>query len=299
MSREMMTTKEVAEYLNLNEKKVYALIKQGKVPCTKTTGKWVFPRRLIDRWIVEDVLQHRKPPEEIANIVVTGSHDLSIDLLASELNERYPELILLSAHLGSTGGLTALRRGRCHMAGAHLLHPETQEYNLPYLPEYLPGLETVVVSFVHREQGLMVQPGNPLSISGFEDLLRPEVRFINRQEGAGTRILLDHHLGKLGIAGARIRGYDHPVSTHTEVAAAVRSSRADVGLGVRAASLAFGLDFVPIAKERFDLIVPKALFYTETVQKVLELIRSETFVRRVEQMGGYDVHDSGKVLAWG
>ena len=155
------------------------------------------------------------------------------------------------------------------------------------------------MSFVHREQGLIVQPGNPLNISGFEDLCRPEVRFINRQEGAGTRVLLDQHLEKLGIVGTRIRGYDHAVSTHTEVAAAVRSSRADVGLGVRAAALAFGLDFVPIAKERFDLIVPKALFYSETVQKVLELIRSETFIHRVEQMGGYDTHDSGKVLAWG
>jgi excisionase family DNA binding protein len=123
MSREMMSTKEVAAYLNLNEKKVYALIKQGKVLCTKTTGKWVFPKMLIDRWIEEDVLRDRKASEEIDNIVLTGSHDLSIDLLASEVNERYPELILLSAHLGSIGGLTALQRGRCHMAGAHLLYP--------------------------------------------------------------------------------------------------------------------------------------------------------------------------------
>lgn len=298
MSREMMTTKEAAEYLSLNEKKVYALIKEGKIPCTKVTGKWVFPKSLIDRWIEDDVLGV-KEPKAGDSLAIAGSHDLSVDLLASEFNRIFPELILLSANLGSIGGLLAIRRGRAHVAGSHLLDSETNEYNLPYLPRYLPKLEAVVVCLVHREQGLMVPPGNPLGIGGLEDLCRPQVRFVNRQEGAGTRVLLDHHLKRLGIESSRIEGYGDRVSTHTEVAATVRSNRADAGLGIRAAALAFGLDFVPVAKERFDLIMSRAVFYSEPIQKLLEVIRSEGFVRRVEQMGGYDVQDAGKVLVWG
>lgn len=297
MSQEMMTTKEVAEYLSLNEKKIYALIRDGGIPCTKITGKWIFPKKLIDKWIEEDI-HGTKALEGIDNITIIGSHDLSIDLLASEVNEKFPQLILLSANLGSVGGLMSLKRGRSHIAGAHLLHPETNEYNIPYLPKYLPKLEAVVVNFVYREQGLIVQPGNPLNISNCEDLCRPNVRFINRQEGAGTRLLLDYHLTRLGIAGSKIRGYNHQVSTHTEVAMAIRNDQADVGLGVLAAALAFGLEFIPITKERFDFIIPKAYFYTQPIQELLEIVRSENFTHKVEQMGGYDVKDAGKVLVW-
>ena len=297
MSQEMMTTKEVAEYLNLNEKKVYALIKAEGIPCTKITGKWIFPRNLIDKWIEGDI-QGTKDLEGIENITIIGSHDLAIDLIASEINDEFPQLILLSANLGSLGGLMALKQGRSHIAGAHLLHPETNEYNFPYLPKYLPKLETVVVHFVRREQGLMVQPGNPLNISGFEDLCGPNVRFVNRQEGAGTHILLDYHLRQLGIEGSRIKGYDYRVSTHNEVARAIKTDLADVGLGIYAAALAFGLEFIPITEEQFDFIIPKAYFYTEPIQKFIEVIRAEDFIHKVEQMGGYDVKDAGKVLAW-
>ena len=292
-----MTTKEVAEYLNLNEKKVYALIKGANIPGTKITGKWIFPKNLIDKWIEEDV-QGNIAFGEIDNITIIGSHDLAIDLLAAEINEKFPQLILLSANLGSVGGLMALNRGRSHIAGAHLLHPDTNEYNFPYLPKYLPKLETIVVHFVYREQGLIVQPSNPLDINGFEDLCRPEVRCINRQEGAGTRLLLDYHLKQLGLKGYQIKGYDYQVSTHTEVAIAIRNEWADVGLGVRAAALAFGLEFIPVTKERFDFIIPKAYFYTEPLQELLEVIRSKNFIQKVEQMGGYDVNDAGKVLSW-
>lgn len=292
-----MTTKEIAQYLNLNEKKIYALIKGGKIPCTKITGKWTFPRSLIDRWIEEDI---QEPKALMADdIILTGSHDLSIDLLAMEMNRRYPGLILLSANLGSFQGLMALQQDRCHMAGAHLLHPETNEYNLPYLAEYLPNSKTVVISFVHRAQGFMIQPGNPLGITDFEDLDRSEVRFINRQDGAGTRLLLDFHLKRLGIAEDRIKGYDYQVSTHTEVASAIRGNRVDTGLGIHAAALAFGLDFIPVAMERFDFIIPRSVFYTESMQKLLGIIRSPDFIHKIEQLGGYDCHDTGQVLTWG
>ena len=292
-----MTVKELAKYLSLNEKKIYALIKRGDIPCTRITGKWLFPKKMIDKWI-EDDIRGMKSVEKIEDITIIGSHDLAIDVLASEVKEQFPELIVLSAHIGSLGGLRRLHQGRAHMAGIHLLHPKTNEYNLPYLQEYVPEMETIAVHFVDRDQGLIVGQGNPLTIKGFEDLTRPDVRFINRQEGAGTRILLDLHLKKLGIEGWQIHGYDTHVSTHTEVAMAIRNGQADVGLGLRAAARVSGLDFIPITRERFDFIIPRTYFYTQPVQELLEVIRSDHFKEKVQRMSGYDSTDTGKVLSW-
>ena len=297
MSHEMMNTKELAAYLNLNEKKVYALIQQGEIPCTKVTGKWIFPRSLIDDWIHSSA-QRKQASVTTHDILIMGSHDLLMDVLAREVNRRFPQIAMLCANVGSLGGLAALQQGRSHMAGAHLLDPQTNEYNLPYLPQYVPELETVVVHFVNREQGLVVQPGNPKEVHGFEDLCRPEVRFINRQEGAGTRLLLDHHLQQLGMKSEQIPGYLDQVSTHTEVAMRVRHGFADTGLSIRSAALAFGLDFVPVTTERFDFIIPKAHFYTEAIQELLDVMRSRDFLQKAEQIGGYDVRDVGTVVAW-
>jgi putative molybdopterin biosynthesis protein len=296
MSAEMMSTKEVAAYLNLNEKKVYALVKQAQIPCTKVTGKWVFPKPLVDGWIEESVripgAGHRQ------NILITGSHDPCVELLAEDLNSKFPELIMLAANIGSTKGIGALRQGRCHIAGAHLLDPESNEYNFPYLRHLFSGRETIVVCFVHREQGLIVKPGNPMNVNSLEDLCRREVRFVNRQQGAGTRVLLDHHLKRMGIAERDILGYDHQVATHTEVATEIKGGRATVGLGVQAAATAFDLEFIPLARERYDFIIPKQTFYTEPLQKVMDVVRSDRFAQQVEEMGGYDVSEMGSVLSW-
>jgi len=298
MSAELMTTKEVAAYLSLNEKKIYALIKKGEIPCTRVTGKWLFPKKVIDKWIEDDIGKAQRQ-ENIENITIMGSHDLAIDVLASQVTDQFPRLVVLTSHIGSLGGLSTLQRGRSHIAGVHLLHPETNEYNLPYLREYAADLKPVVVHFLDREQGFLVQPGNPLGIGGFEDLCRPDVQFINRQEGSGTRLLLDHHLKRIGIRGDEIKGYNDHVSTHTEVAMAVKNKQADTGLGLHAAALAFGLEYIPVTKERFDFVIPRTYFYTEPIQELLEVIRSERFRQEVDRMGGYDVSDTGKVLTWG
>ena len=298
MSQELMTVKELAKYLSLNEKKIYALVKRGDIPCTKITGKWLFPKKSIDNWI-EDDIRGLKTSDTIEKITIMGSHDLAIDILESELIEHFPQLILLSAHVGSVRGLVNLNRGLSHIAGVHLLDPETNEYNLPYIPKYLPKTETVIIHFLDREQGLIVHQGNPLRIKGFEDLTRPGVRFINRQEGAGTRLLLELHLKGLNVEGWQIHGYDNCVSTHTEVAMAIRSGSADVGLGLKAAAQSFGLDFIPITKERFDFIIPKTYFYTQPIQELLEVIRSDHFKDKVSKMGGYNVSDIGSILSWG
>jgi putative molybdopterin biosynthesis protein len=223
-------------------------------------------------------------------IVVTGSHDLVLDLAASKLRERDPLVTLASSNVGSLGGLTALRDGLCHVAGSHLLDPETGEYTLPYLERLLPGRDVSVIRLVHRDQGLIVAPGNPSGATGIEDVATRGLRYVNRQRGAGTRVLLDHELARRGIAPEQIQGYEREEHTHLAVAAAVAAGRADCGLGVLAAARAFGLDFVPVAKEPYDLVFEEEA----PLEPLLALLESEDFRDSVTELGGYDVAEMGR-----
>jgi putative molybdopterin biosynthesis protein len=223
-------------------------------------------------------------------IVATGSHDLVLDLAASTLRERDPRLTLASSNVGSLGGLTALRDGLCHVAGSHLLDPESGEYTLPYLERLMPGREVSVVRLVHREQGLILAPGNPLALEGIEDVAERGLRYVNRQRGAGTRVLLDHELARRGISPEAIVGYEREEHTHLAVAAAVAAGRADCGLGVLAAARAFGLDFVPVAQEPYDLV-----FEPDPILDPLwSLLESDDFRRAVTDLGGYDTAEMGR-----
>jgi molybdopterin molybdotransferase/putative molybdopterin biosynthesis protein len=227
-------------------------------------------------------------------IVVTGSHDLVLDLAASTLRDRDPRVTLASSNVGSLGGLTALRDGLCHVAGSHLLDPKTGEYTLPYLEQLLPGRELAVVRLVHREQGLILAPGNPTGTTGIEDVDRRGLRYVNRQRGAGTRMLLDHELARHGIEPERIDGYRREEHTHLAVAAAVAAGRADCGLGVLAAARAFGLDFVPVAKEPYDLVLLKDSIADELLAPLFDLLESSDFRRAVTDLGGYDTSETGR-----
>ncbi len=239
----------------------------------------------------------RRPEEVARTIVAIGSHDMTLDLLASQLRRRHPELSLSSAHVGSLGGLTALRRGEAHLAGSHLLDPETGEYNVADVRRALPGREVMLVNLVHREQGWLVPPGNPKGIASVADLAREDVAFVNRQREAGTRVLLDYHLRQAGIDPRRVRGYEQVEYTHLAVAAAVAGGRADVGLAVLAAARALGLDFVPLASERYDLVIPREHFDTPPLQALLATIRSEEFKQAAAALGGYDVSHTGEIVA--
>jgi len=237
-----------------------------------------------------------RPREEIARtLVVVGSHDVALDVLADFLRRRDPGISLSSAHVGSLGGLGALRRREAHMSGIHLLDEETGEYNAPYVRRYLPGEEVVLVTLAHRDQGLMVRPGNPKAIAGLADLVREDVVFINRQRGAGTRLLLDFTCKRAGIDPARIRGYEREAYTHMAVAAAVASGAADAGLGIYAAARALGLDFLPVARERYDLVILREYLHVPLVQEALAVLASAEFQEEVRKLGGYDTAETGKL----
>jgi len=245
----------------------------------------------------ETEIELLKPLEEILNtVVMVGSHDLSLDILANLLGRFYPPIFLSSHPVGSLGGILAIKNGICHIAGTHLLDPETGEYNFPYIHTYLNGIDVKVIHLVQREQGLMVKRGNPKKVKGLEDLLRKDISFVNRQKGSGTRILLDHSLNALSIEPGQIQGYEKEEFTHMAVASTVASGIADAGLGILPAAKAMDLEFIPIAKERYDLVIPSIYFEDEKIKKVIETIRSEAFKKMVLQMGGYDVSRTGEEL---
>jgi putative molybdopterin biosynthesis protein len=227
-------------------------------------------------------------------IVATGSHDLVLDLAASALRGQDPGIALASSNVGSLAGLAALRDGLCHLAGSHLLDPETAEYTLPWIERLMPGRDLAVVRLTHREQGLIVAPGNPLALEGIADLTRPGLRYVNRQRGAGTRVLLDHELSRRGIEPHDIDGYAREEHTHLAVAAAVAADRADCGLGVLAAARAFGLGFVPVAEEPYDLVLERTSLDSDLLAPLWELLDSAEFRSEVDALGGYDTTEMGR-----
>jgi putative molybdopterin biosynthesis protein len=227
-------------------------------------------------------------------IVAIGSHDLVLDLAASALRADDPGVTLASSNVGSLGGLVALRDGLCHVAGSHLLDPATGGYTLPYIDRILGGREVRVVRLVHREQGLIVAPGNPLGLTGIGGLARPGVRYVNRQRGAGTRVLLDHELRTRGIGPDAIEGYAREEPTHLAVAAAVAAGRGDAGLGIMAAARAFGLDFLPVAREPYDLVAAAQEADSPRLAPLWALLQSDRFRAAVADLGGYDTKEMGR-----
>jgi putative molybdopterin biosynthesis protein len=226
--------------------------------------------------------------------VAIGSHDLTLDLLAQYLAGKGQGLRLTSANVGSLGGLVALRRGQAHLAGSHLLDSETGRYNESYVERYLPGQEVVLVMLVGREQGWIVKPGNPKNINSWADVADPEIQIVNRQRGAGTRVLLDYELEKAGIETQVISGYEREEYTHLAIAAAVSSGAAHAGPGIRAAARALNLDFVPLAQEKYELAIPRQYYDSDLLRPLLDLLGDEVFQAAVAVMPGYDVQSMGE-----
>ena len=244
---------------------------------------------------------YRPKAELDKTIFCIGSHDMTLDLIAQFLAGY--DRRLASANVGSQGGLVALRRGEAHLAGSHLLNPETGEYNISYIRQYLPDVPVKVVTLVGREQGLLVKRGNPKGVKSLGDLSRSggeseaaRVRFVNRQRGAGTRVLLDYQLNLLGIAAEGIIGYNQEEYTHLGVAAAVASGRADCGLGIAAAAQALELDFVPLYQERYDLVIPKEYAESDLLAPLFAVLENQEFRSAVAALPGYDVSKMGDLV---
>jgi len=238
-----------------------------------------------------------RPIADVENtILCTGSHDLAIGVLEDQLKQRHPELKIAATNVGSLGGLLALQRGETHIAGTHLLNAATGVYNIPDIQRTIPKVPAVLVHLAQREQGILVARGNPKSIQSLNDLARNSVRFVNRQSGSGTRVLLDYELKKLSIDASIIAGYEREEFTHMAVAVAVASGLADAGLAVRAAANALGLDFIPVANEEYDLIVGRDFFESARGGQLLDVICSDGFKRAVDALGGYDTAKAGEIL---
>jgi len=230
------------------------------------------------------------------SILCTGSHDLSIDVLGDELKRNFAGLKIAASNVGSLGGLLSLQRRETHIAGSHLLDAATGDYNIPDIRRVIPHTPVVLVHLVRRQQGLLVQPGNPKRIEQLADLARTDVMFVNRQPGSGTRVLLDYQLKHSRIEPAAIRGYEREEFTHMAVAVAIASQLADVGLGVKSAAQALGLDFIPVGEEQYDLVFLRSFFDAEHGVNLLQTIRSADFRKAVEGLGGYDARAAGEVI---
>jgi putative molybdopterin biosynthesis protein len=265
---------------------------------TKASGFMVIPDTV--EGIGEDkpqpvtLLTSRQRVEQ--TLIVAGSHDITLDVVANLLKNYHPNMTMASGNVGSLGGLLALRKGNAHLAGSHLLDTDTGQYNTSYIRRYLPGLEVRLVNLVYRDQGLVIARGNPKGIKGLGDLTRPDLSLVNRQAGSGTRVLLDWQLKQLGIDSRAIKGYEREEYTHMAIAVDVLSGTADAGMAIYAAAQALGLDFLPVATERYDLVIPAVHFDGPLVQTLLEIITSKEFKNQVMALGGYDVRDTGTLI---
>ena len=253
----------------------------------------------LDRWREErkDTAQAAKALSKKTDtgkaLVIVASHDLALNMLVSRLRQKNPEVKIHVTYAGSLGGLIALQEGRADLAGIHLLDAETGEYNYPYVKHLLPGREMAIVHLAYRIQGLMFATGNPNQIKSLEDLRRPDITLINRQKGSGTRILLDQELRQLGIPPSHVKGYAHEVDTHLAIARSIAGGKADVGLGIEAAARACHIDFLPLYRERYDLVIPVENHKNKKLAPLLKVIASNDFRRAVTEAGGYDTSQTG------
>ena len=229
-------------------------------------------------------------------LVVIGSHDPLLDELSDLIHREDHRLFLSSAHVGSMGGIMAIRRGEAHAAGIHLLDTATGEYNRSYIRKYFPHGGVFLVRCVGRQQGLMLQKGNPFGITSFVDIARDGIRYVNRQKGSGTRVLMDYLCDKYGVDRDRIYGYDREEMTHNSVAVQIAGDSADAGMGIFSTAKLYGLDFLPICVEEYDLLIPEAAWNTGMVRQLIRILKSEEFKSRIEAMGGYTLECPGEII---
>ncbi|OAG26982.1 helix-turn-helix transcriptional regulator [Thermodesulfatator autotrophicus] len=290
------STKEVAEFLGVNEKVVYQLITEKGLPATKVTGKWLFPKHLVEAWLEKHVINHPGLGAETREnlLVIIGSNDPLLEKTIALYNRRYPDSPAVFASVGSMGGLRALSKRLCHIATAHLMEEDEREYNFAYLQERVEGPLPAVVNFCFREQGILLPPGNPQGIYSIADLVEKKLKVALRPEGTGTRILLEHELQKIGFSSKDLEGEEY--NSHLEVGLAIFTGKAQAGIAIKAVANLLGLDFIPVKQERYDLLIPKEFFFQENVQFFLALLQGDEFKDLASSLAGYNVKLAGRVI---
>lgn len=285
---EMMTTHEVADYLRVKERKIYDLIRQESIPCARVSGKWLFPKALIDRWVLQSVQGGGVAAKPVPP-VIAGSHD---PLLDWAIRESGSALAFLSG--GSLDGLQRVADGEAALCGAHMRDSESGTYNIPWVERILAGSDVVMIAWAQRQQGLVTGAGNPFGIRSIADLAGG-ARIVRRQEGAGSRLLLDQLLAAEGLDGDDLVYAEGIARTEADLGAMIVDGKADVGLAIGAAAM-FRLDFISLHEERFDLIVRRREYFEPPVQALLAFARTSAFEIKAGELGGYDVSATGAVV---
>ncbi len=297
--KRFLTTKEVAQFLGVNEKLVYSLITEKGLPASKVTGKWLFPRYLVEQWLENETVNYPQTTDPLPPyhglLIISGSNDILLDKTISLFNRLYPEHIAVFGNLGSMGGIRALRRNLCHIATSHLLQENGRDYNFGFAREQLEQLPAVV-NFCQREQGLLLAKGNPKKIKGVADLEKPDLQIVNRPLGTGTRLLLDTELKNAGIKGDQIKGYHRELHRHLDVGLEILAGRADAGPGIKAVAGLLGLDFVSVGWERFDFLILKNRFFEKGVQLFLGLLHEAEFRKLTQDLAGYDLNTCSRMI---
>jgi excisionase family DNA binding protein len=298
--KDLLNTREIAEFLGINEKMVYTLVAEKGLPASKVTGKWLFPRNLVEQWLENQTINYPEPPGPLPPyhgiLIVIGSNDILLDRFISLFNRIHKNHVAVFGNVGSMGGLKALGQDLCHVASSHLLQEDEQEYNFNFAREELKGKSPVLVNFCRREQGILVAKGNPKKIFGISELGREGIKIANRPEGTGTRLLLDRELEKAGLNEKHIEGYDREFRSHLDVAIEVLSGRADAGPAIKPVAGLLGLEFIPVRWERYDLLISKEHFFEHGVQLFLGQLHEPLFRKTAEKLEGYDMSLCGKMV---
>ncbi len=295
----LLSTKEVARYLGVNEKMVYTLVSDKGLPASKVTGKWLFPQHLVEQWVEANTINFpsKLGPEAYTDglLIVAGSNDPLLEQAIGLYNGLFPDQLAVFGNLGSMGGIRALKQGLCHMATSHLLQADGDDYNFEFADQQLDH-PPVVVNFCRRRQGLVLAKGNPCGISQTADLSKPGMRIVNRKLGTGTRLLLDRALTDAGIQGNHLSGYTHEVHRHIDIGLAILAGKADAGPAIQPVAELLGLDFLPWRWERYDLLIPKDRFFDPAIQNFVSLLHEKKIQDLAADFKGYDLEASGKMI---
>ncbi len=295
---EMLSTKQVAKFLKVNEKMVYSLISEKSLPASKVTGKWLFPLELVKQWIETGTENYPKAVEKLPPyhglILIAGSNDLLLDKVISNFNLKHKDHLAMFGFTGSMGGLAALRQNLCHIAASHLV-ADNKEYNFPFIEDEMAQVPAVV-NFCMREQGIIVQKGNPKKIKSVMDLGKSGIKIANRRLGTGTRQLFDRELKKAGVKSQKIHGYENCVAKHMDMGLEILVGKVDAGPGIRSVANILGLEFIPICWERFDLLISKDRFFDQGIQLFLPMLKGKVIQKASLQLGGYDLSSTGRMV---